>query len=503
MSNYTTQVRFICESYANCGESEGMMSVDEVIRRSRDKVFSFDYPIFDEAYRAELESKILSHYYTEEIGSETVGLWKHQLKNKMREIMPYYNQLYMSEKIKFDPLINSELNDTRQTTGEANRVFGSSSDKVSQANYSEDRMNDHSGTRLGENTSDGQNSYGKQSGDTSRFHGTDTEGTEYSENGSGTKTGTETLDKTGTDTHAKGGTEAVAQMGTETLSYEGKATKTDELKKEGSELTVDIPAHNLSVLHKHSDTPLGGIDGVTDGSQIPAISGGGSGAVDNYSNYLSDVSEDVTNFDKNPAVGQNSARKRNHAYTRYGKWFNPNTASSGADVESDVRKDTHTVVEDFTDSTHQRRDVTSHNRTDTTTFNTTDTETVALKDKTTFDTATTDDKTGSKNVDASHTNITENTGNESGSDTSHNVSVANESDNAHDRGKTDGTRTQTDSENINSDEKNTENKDYFGRLFGKTGSVSYSKLLMEYRQTFLNIDMDIINDLQPLFMGIW
>ena len=51
-----------------------------------------------------LETKILKHYYTREIGLETVGLWKLKLDMKMNEIMPYYNKLYESELLDFNPL---------------------------------------------------------------------------------------------------------------------------------------------------------------------------------------------------------------------------------------------------------------------------------------------------------------------------------------------------------------------------------------------------------------
>lgn len=104
MSKYTTEVRFICENYAGFNESKGYADVDEVISKSRQKVFDFSYPIFDEAYRPVLETKILLHYYTREICEETVSLWKLRLKSKMNEIMPYYNKLYESELLQFNPL---------------------------------------------------------------------------------------------------------------------------------------------------------------------------------------------------------------------------------------------------------------------------------------------------------------------------------------------------------------------------------------------------------------
>lgn len=104
MSKYTTELRYICETYAGLDESVGYNSIEEVIAKSRAKIFDFDYPIFDESYREVLETKIIRHFYTREIGFETVGLWKLKLNTKMNEIMVYYNQLYLSEQLEFNPL---------------------------------------------------------------------------------------------------------------------------------------------------------------------------------------------------------------------------------------------------------------------------------------------------------------------------------------------------------------------------------------------------------------
>ena len=109
MSKFTTEVRYICETYAGLEKSAGFNDVETVINNSYEKVFNFDFPIFDEAYRPILEKKILRHYYTREIGDETVGLWKLRLCNKLNEIMPYYNQLYKSQLIEFNPLYDVDL----------------------------------------------------------------------------------------------------------------------------------------------------------------------------------------------------------------------------------------------------------------------------------------------------------------------------------------------------------------------------------------------------------
>ena len=83
MSKYTTELRYIIQSGFDLG-----------LR---------NYPIFDENYRSKLNEKILNHYYMREIGFETAGLFKRYLNVKMEEIMPYYNQMYLSAQIEFNP----------------------------------------------------------------------------------------------------------------------------------------------------------------------------------------------------------------------------------------------------------------------------------------------------------------------------------------------------------------------------------------------------------------
>ena len=116
MSKYTTEVRSICEVAAGLTESLGYNSINDILKQAAPNVFNFDWPIFDEAYRLPLEIKILKHFYTREIGLETVGLWKLKLDTKLNEIMPYYNQLYKSELIEFNPLYDVDI--TRDHMGE-------------------------------------------------------------------------------------------------------------------------------------------------------------------------------------------------------------------------------------------------------------------------------------------------------------------------------------------------------------------------------------------------
>lgn len=76
------------------------------------------YPLFDETYRNTLNQNILYHYYENEIGFETAALFRFYLKQKMNEIMPYYNTLYQVQKNMIDNnLLLNNVNLTESLQG--------------------------------------------------------------------------------------------------------------------------------------------------------------------------------------------------------------------------------------------------------------------------------------------------------------------------------------------------------------------------------------------------
>ena len=119
MSKYTTEVRYICEKAAGLINSKGFDSIEDkivdgtyvfgILTMAAENIFNFDFPIFDENYRLVLLKKILRHYYTREICEETVGLWKLRMCDRLNMIMPYYNQMYQSELLKFNPLYDVDI----------------------------------------------------------------------------------------------------------------------------------------------------------------------------------------------------------------------------------------------------------------------------------------------------------------------------------------------------------------------------------------------------------
>lgn len=152
MSKYTTELRYICETEAGLSESVGYSKIKDVIAKAIPKIFDFDFPIFDENYRNVLETKILKHYYTREIGLETYGLWKLKLDTKLNEIMPFYNQLYKSALLEFNPLYevdysktgNRDSSGTRDNTENNSESYDESVD--TNESHDESTSNSNDGT---------------------------------------------------------------------------------------------------------------------------------------------------------------------------------------------------------------------------------------------------------------------------------------------------------------------------------------------------------------------
>lgn len=123
MSKYTTQLRWIVEQenlLHPYTPTEAQRYSNYVYRKlGLDK-----YPIFREEYRRGLNDKIIDHYYVREIGAETAGLFAMFVRRTMNEQMPYFNQLYESTLLKFDPMDEVDMRYTddgeSSSTGTAN-----------------------------------------------------------------------------------------------------------------------------------------------------------------------------------------------------------------------------------------------------------------------------------------------------------------------------------------------------------------------------------------------
>ena len=234
MSVYTTELRDICEHDAGLKESVGLNQIDDVIAACRESIFG-DYPIFDEDYRATLETMILKHYYMWEIGAETVGLFKLWLNERMNEIMPKYNLMYSALDFiakRAKPFDDTDLQTTHEgqddTVGSSSGTVSSSDEESSsrteqetgskaenEAGTSENATNNTSASNQ-TNTTDHLNKYadtpqGGLSGllnDTYLTNATKDDGTDTTTTNAtaaASSAGADSRERSGTDTRARSG----------------------------------------------------------------------------------------------------------------------------------------------------------------------------------------------------------------------------------------------------------------------------------------------------------
>lgn len=129
------------------------------------------YPIFDSAYRAGLNQKIIDHYRHQEIGRETIEMFTYSVKRKMNEIMPLYNQFYLSQTLEVDPFITFDTDSTTNSESESEATNSSTSESKARSASSEPPQmqlssNEDYATGVSDTVSDALNSGTANSADT-------------------------------------------------------------------------------------------------------------------------------------------------------------------------------------------------------------------------------------------------------------------------------------------------------------------------------------------------
>ena len=389
MSKYTTEVRFICEAAYGFEESKGYDSIADIIEAGRASIFNFEYPIFDPAYKPVLETKILKHYYTREISEETVGLWKLRLDSRMNEIMPFYNKLYESELLKFNPLWDVDYSregtrDGSQTKEETSETSTVGSDTMKGGVYQEGVSSENS-------SSDG------------------------TVNESGTLTGSENKTDYANGSKKRGGTES-RELQTET-SESHSGTDTDTTTRDNKNDHWDY----------YSDTPQGTIGFIPGSTGEPQA----STELENQT-YLTNVRHVTDDTD-----GSEEVKETEHGHVVEG-------SSEGSDT---LTLNTTETTENVGSGETAKSEATSKDTTQ----------------------STTNERTGYDSSRREYDTVNSKEGSTTGL--------------------------------LSGNASNFEN--YVERVSGKMGTVSYAKLLKEFRETFLNIDVMIINALGDLFFGLW
>lgn len=208
MASFTTQVRTICENLTGRTESTGFEGINALISEAVPLIFDFDFPIYDDKYRNVLCKKILKHYFTREIGAETYAQWKLWLDVRLNEIMPYYNQLYKSALLEFNPMYDVDITTTRSnkvdgTTDVTDKVVGKDSRDVKRSTSFNNETTD-SKSNEGSNSANGMEMFsdtpqGTLNGVESGTYLTNATKKTDSSNYSGSENGSSRAEGSGTD----------------------------------------------------------------------------------------------------------------------------------------------------------------------------------------------------------------------------------------------------------------------------------------------------------------
>ena len=134
MASYTMQLR----EYIEMWSQEQTLSVRDQIEQGRSKLFDFDYPLFDADYKKVFETHFIRKFYMREIGFETEGLFKFQLESWLLINMPYFNKLFESELIQYDPLTNTKLDVTNKKTVDKTQNQEATTDGTNQSSNTQD-----------------------------------------------------------------------------------------------------------------------------------------------------------------------------------------------------------------------------------------------------------------------------------------------------------------------------------------------------------------------------
>lgn len=131
------------------------MTILEMTNNPLLTVFPENYPFYtdDKEIKREFEETFILHYLTNEIGFETPYLFQQKLLGKLKLIMPYYEQLYLTEwnRVGKDMMNQKDLIDTVTHTLTSTSGITSSSQQQMNDNQTGTNSTNQSGTSSNEN----------------------------------------------------------------------------------------------------------------------------------------------------------------------------------------------------------------------------------------------------------------------------------------------------------------------------------------------------------------
>ena len=86
---------------------------EEIVPYVQKKLFNFDYPLYDEKLKHQFERDFIRHFYTREIGSESVALFKLRLEDYLYLNHEKWQRLYQNVDENVNPFTNVDIKTIR------------------------------------------------------------------------------------------------------------------------------------------------------------------------------------------------------------------------------------------------------------------------------------------------------------------------------------------------------------------------------------------------------
>lgn len=420
MASFTQSIREILQ--ANKTPQQDLTNVNDVYNIASACLFdTMPENVISSEYRQQFITGFALHFFNEEIGYETLPLWKIALNEKIYNRGSYINKIFenLDNEIFADyrvkqNTVSGQHSNTKTGTGtlQNERVDNTTTTTEDSATKSELVENTLTGTV----ESDGTITHAKTGDDTVAKTGTDTKA----------KTGTDTVAKTGTDERAKTGYDTDTHTGTDASAHTGTQGTESSSSQETTNTGTTGTDHNL--IQVQSDTPMGSLSNL----RTPGGDARGTGvtyANGQTYNYMSgaqevDESNVQTDNTEQDVTGSESSETTFNDTTTETKNLTDRAEYHSTETETLNLQDQTTYNSTDTD-TLNLEDVTTYNSTDTETRDTIDTTSKTDNTQTTG----TDEKTGTVTVDGNVTdtqtrNITDadaGTHSETGNETEHSL----------------------------------------------------------------------------------
>lgn len=482
------------------------------------QIFDDRWTTYIPEYKRTLEQKIVDNYLFNQICCEEPERFRHYINTQLETIMPYYNKLYASELIKFNPILNQcistekrsvenlikEANTANSNVGKQVRDFIASAENrtsgegtsrtntvgdangnvVTNYNKKGDDKIDETVNQVGQShTTTKETGTQKEDGTTT---GTVTDnGNEHTING-GQDVVTKDLQKVtdGTENKKETGTVDTVTSGTENTTKSENGTENTQTDGTNSKDTTIHEETSTNGTKRYADTPQ--ID--TKGNILNTYLTNYTATTDNTTkdgteNQEGKYSETKERTNKNDGTGtkENSGTQKDTIDKYYDTEYNSTVSETG----------------DTTTKFGGTKDVESSN---------TRTTNMQENNLITKNLQTDTDANGTVNTTTDSTKNWKEDGDETKTSTEHTT------------GQTDGNTTSKGTEYHSAQEATSNSTSNAGSSQEKTAqttdtgdniqmsgftNISASQLLLAFRETFINIDQMIIDELSENFMRVY